>query len=145
MGLDGFTNLDAAQRRLGHITSGVTHGQLKPVGEAQGVGVGVDVRHHEAIAVLVQLVGQVEEVVALGQLLDNAFYIAARQLLFVLDAGLRRLLARNLDGLQVQIARCASQALDRDAAHRDLLHQLLVVGVQRIQAVNLVVRRPVRG
>jgi hypothetical protein len=71
---------------------------------------------------------------------DHALDVAARQLLLELDAGLGRLLARNLDGLQVQVARSARQALHRDAAHGDLLHQLLVVGVQRIQAVNLVVR-----
>ena len=47
--------------------------------------------------------------------------------------------------MQVQVARSARQALHRDAAHGDLLHQLLVVGVQRVQAVNLVVRCLVRG
>ena len=54
VGLDRLANLDAAQRGLGHVASGIPHRQLQPVGEAQGVSVGVDVRHHEAVAVLVQ-------------------------------------------------------------------------------------------
>ena len=47
--------------------------------------------------------------------------------------------------MKVQVARGARQALHCDAAHGNLLHQLLVVGVQRVQAVNLVVRCLVRG
>ena len=54
VGLDRLANLDAAQRRLGHVAGGIPHRQLQPVGEAQRVGVGIDVRHHEAVAVLVQ-------------------------------------------------------------------------------------------
>ena len=54
VGLDRLANLDAAQCRLGHIAGGIAHRQLQPVGEAQRVGVGIDVRHHETVAVLVQ-------------------------------------------------------------------------------------------
>ena len=51
----------------------------------------------------------------------------------------RRLRAlRDLDRVEVQV-RAASESLDGDAAHRDLLHELLVVGVERVEAVDLVV------
>ena len=56
VGLDRLANLDAAQRCFGHVTSGIAHRQLQPVGETQCVSVGIDVRHHEAVAVLVQAV-----------------------------------------------------------------------------------------
>ena len=54
VGLDRLANLNAAQRGLGHVARRITHRQLHPVGEAQGVGVRIDVRHDEAVAVLVQ-------------------------------------------------------------------------------------------
>ena len=43
----------------------------------------------------------------------------------------------DLDGIEVQVGRRSGEPLHRDAPHRDLLHELLVVGVQRVQAVHL--------
>ena len=53
--LDRFPNLDATQRRFVHVPGGFANKKLNAVGEAQGVGVGVDVRDHIA-TVLIQLV-----------------------------------------------------------------------------------------
>ena len=47
--------------------------------------------------------------------------------------------------MQIQIARRARQPFYSDTAHGNFFHQLLVVGVQRIEPVNLVVRRLVGG
>ena len=51
----------------------------------------------------------------------------------------------DLDGIEVQVSRRSGEPLHRDATHRDLLHELLVVRVQRVQAVHLGVLDLVRG
>ncbi|MCY1462876.1 hypothetical protein D9M71_806960 [compost metagenome] len=94
---------------------------------------------------MIEPVRQIEQVVAFGELPHYPLNVSARQFLLELHTRLWRLLARNLDGLQVQITRRARQAFHRDAAHGNFFHQLLVVCVQRIEAVNLVVRGLVGG
>ena len=54
--LDRLTDLNAAQRYLGNITSRITHRQFYTIGKAEGVRIGIDVRYHKPIAVLIQLV-----------------------------------------------------------------------------------------
>jgi len=54
--LDRLTDLNAAQRYLGNITNHITHRQFYAIGKAQGVRIGIDVRYHKPIAVLIQLV-----------------------------------------------------------------------------------------
>ena len=109
--LDRLPNLDATQRRFVHVPGGFANKKLNAVGEAQGVGIGVDVRDHIA-TVLIQLVGKTvgEEVVTLGKLAHHALDLAAFQLLLELNTGHRRL-ARNLDGLQVEIGIGSRQPL----------------------------------
>ena len=54
--LDRLTDLNAAQSYLRNITSRITHSQLYTIGKSQGVRIGIDVRYHKSIAVLIQLV-----------------------------------------------------------------------------------------
>ena len=54
------------------------------------------------------------------------------------DACLREVRAlADLQSVHVQVGGAACKVLDRDAAHRDLLHQLLVIGVHRVETVHL--------
>src|SRR3546814_8830795 len=53
--------------------------------------------------------------------------------------------ADSLDAFEIEIGRCASQTLERDAAHLNLLHQFLVIGIQRIEPMDLGMFGPVRG
>lgn len=62
--LYGLSDLYAAQRGLGHITSRIPDGEFNPIGEGQGVGVGVDIGHDKAIPILIEPVRQIEQVVA---------------------------------------------------------------------------------
>ena len=102
----------------------------------------IDVGNDKAL-VLIQFARNIEQVVVFAQLAHHALdAIVLLDLQF--DAGDGRFAGGNLDGFQVEIGISAAQALDGNAAHRDFLHQLLVVGVQRIQPVNLVVRGFVR-
>ncbi|MNF87476.1 hypothetical protein D3C84_699440 [compost metagenome] len=88
---------------------------------------------------MLQLIGQIEQVVTLDQLSSDPFDIATGQFLLELHNCHWRFLAGNLDGLQIEVRIAARKALHRDTAHRDLLHQLLVVGVERIEPMDLVV------
>ena len=52
---------------------------------------------------------------------------------------------RDPDGFQIEVGIDPGQALYRDAAHSDLFHQLLVVGVDGIEPIHLVVLGLVGG
>ena len=56
-----------------------------------------------------------------------------------------RLGRRDADAFEVKVGIRPGQALHGDAAHLDLLHKLLVVGIYRIEPIHLVVLRLVRG
>ena len=82
--------------------------------------------------------GQVVQIRALLNALDLSLDAALR-LDFQLDAGDRLCALLDFDRVEVQIGGAAGEALHRDAAHRDLLDELLGVSVERIQPVDLVV------
>ena len=52
---------------------------------------------------------------------------------------------RDLNGVQVQVGGRSGESFHGDAPHGDLLHELLVVGVQRVESVHLRVIDLVRG
>ena len=141
--LHRLTNLDAPQCRLVHVARGFACLQLDAVGETDRIGMGIDIHDDEAL-VLVQLIRNGEEVIVFTKLAHHA--LDAIVLLYLqLDSCDRRFAGGNLDGLQIEVGIGAAQALDGNAAHRNFLHQLLVVRVQRIEAVDFVVRGSVGG
>ena len=62
VGFDGLADLDTAQCGFADIACRFPRHQLMPIGEAHGVGQGIDVGHHEA-PVLLQATRQIEQVV----------------------------------------------------------------------------------
>src|SRR5579864_212532 len=58
---------------------------------------------------------------------------------FHFQSSRRRLVARHYDVLQIKIGRSTSLAFRRDSPYRNLFHELLVVCVESIEAVNLIV------
>ena len=82
--LDRLTDLNTAQRYLGNITSRITHRQLYAIGKAQGVRIGIYVRYHKPIAVLIQLVRYHKQIVTFAQLAGDALDVATAEFLFEL-------------------------------------------------------------
>src|SRR3546814_12179708 len=82
---------------------------------------------------LIQTAGKVIEVIAELKALHAALDRAGGILDLHLEAGKGAALAAadSLDAFEIEIGRCASQTLERDAAHLNLLHQFLVIGIQR--------------
>ena len=138
MGLHRLADLDAAHGRLVQVADSLAGHQLHAVGETQGVDARIDLGDDIALLVLVQSAGQLVQVVTAAELAHNPLDAAV-----LLDLHLhprhRRLAGGNLDAFQIQVGIGAGQALYRDAAHVDLLHQPLVVGVQSVEPVDLVV------
>ena len=137
MRLHGLADLNAAHGGLIHIAYGIASDQLYAIGEAQGIDARVDVGNDIAL-VLIQPTGQVIQVVVTPQLTQHPLDTAV-----LLDLKFNprhgRLVGGDFDVLQKQVRVGAGQILDRDPAHVDLFHQLLVIGIQRVEAVNLVV------
>ena len=93
---------------------------------------------------MLQTVRKVVEVVVLPELAHDTLD-AADLLDLEFRTGLGRFAGRNVDCFQIQVGVGPGQAAHRDAAHGDFLHQLLVVGVESIEPVNLGVLLPVGG
>ena len=119
--------------------------QLQSVGQRQRIGARIDLRHRPPVAVLRHLSGQDEQVVPLTHS-PPRFLRSGLAAHLQLHPSRRSALALNaqLHPFDVQVTLCALQPAHLDAACRDLLHELLVVGVQRVQPVHRVVLRLVR-
>lgn len=75
--LDRLAYLDAAQRGLGHVPRGIPDGEFKAIGEAQGVGIRVDVGHDKAIAVLIEFVREIKRLSPLASFLTTRLMFPA--------------------------------------------------------------------
>ena len=139
--LDRLTDLDAADVALGDVAVRLTGAQHFATREFDRVVHGVDLADREA-AILVHLARLHEQVIAELEPPKLALDLARLQLHLHLDPRHGGLL-RDFDAFEVEIGVGAGQPAGLDAAHRDLLDQLLVVGVQRVQPVNAVVLGPV--
>ncbi len=107
---------------------------------------GVDLRDGAAVAVLLHLAGEGEQIVARPH--PPADPLHPRLLLHLqLQQRHRPALAPglHLHALQVEVAVRPAEALHLDPADGDPLDQLPLVGVHRVEPVDLVVGRPVRG
>jgi hypothetical protein len=92
---------------------------------------------NEQALVRLDAAGDVVQVHALAEPLDLPLD-ALCGLHLELDASLRKVCAlADLESVHVEVGGAASQVLHGDAAHGDLLHELLVVGIQCVEPVHL--------
>ncbi|SIA85922.1 Uncharacterised protein [Mycobacteroides abscessus subsp. abscessus] len=135
-----LADLDAALRFYGDVAVGeLSCDDNIAVAEFDDVAGGVDVGDEEVLVCL-DAIGVVVQVGAHIEALDLATDRPTFGLYLNLHAGPRFCTFGDLDCIEVQVGRRAGQSLHGDASHRDLLDQLLVVRIERIEAVNFGVR-----
>ena len=129
-------DLNAALGFFGDVTVGeLSSDDDITVAEFDDVAVGVDVGDEEAL-VRLDAIGDVMQVGTHIKALDLARDRPTFGLYLDLHAGPWFCALGDLDGIEVEVGRRAGQSLHGDASHRDLLDQLLVVRIERVEAVN---------
>jgi hypothetical protein len=136
VGADDLADLDAPLLVLGHVLGHFAGADDVAVAQLDDVAVRVDVSDEQTL-VRLDAAGEVVQVHALAQPLDLPPDARA-----VCTSSSTRALGKSapfadLESVDVQVCRAAGQVLDGDAAHGDLLHELLVVGVERVEPVHL--------
>ena len=104
----------------------------------------MNVRHHISL-ILLHLPREEVEVVALREVLVVTLDVARLVLYLHLHACLRCLVLGENDVGKVEVAVCSLQVPQFKAHHLNLLHQLLVVGIQCVEHIHRVVRLLVCG
>lgn len=136
MGTDDLADLDATLLIFCHILGYLTRADDVAVAQLDDVAVGVHFPDEQAL-VRLDAAGNVVQVHTLTQALHLPFD-ALGGLHLQLDPGLREVRAlADLQPVNVEVGGAASEVLDRDTTHGNLLHQLLVVCVDRVETVHL--------
>ena len=137
MGADHLADLDAALGLLGHVPVGELAGHDDvAVAQLDHVTVGIDVSDEQPL-VRLDPAGHVVQVRASVEPLYLTHDRAALGLHLQLHTRPRTRALGDLDRVEVQVRRRPGEALHGDAPYSDLLHQLLVVGVQSVESMHL--------
>ena len=142
---DHFTDLDAPLRLLGYITVSELAGDDDvTVAELDHVADCVDIGHNEVL-VRFDAVGEIVKAAAFRHPNDFPHDRTRLRLHLEFDASGRGLPLLHLDRIEIEVRSRSGQTFDGDTADRDLLDQLLVVGVDCVESVDLGVLDLVRG
>ncbi len=135
---DRFPDLQTPQVILIHLADHITGADLDAIHKLHRIIAPIDVRHHETFFILIQTI---RKIVKVRFLRHRARHLADAALSLAIKLNRRRRYRlRQIDPLQVHIALRRRSAGLGNTNHPDLLHQMLLVRIHRIEAVNHIVQ-----